>query len=557
MGSKNSISPSLLYGLKLGIIAVFVILFISAALIRVNAWIDSPLFYNLDTGRDYLIASHIVVYNEFPLAGPPSSAFPDFNTNVLFYYILAAFLTIKNSLFFAGLANVFLQVLSIALVYILAKKMFSLGTALIASLLFGFSQAVIAESYFPWQPQFAQFFVAISYFLLLLSYTRRNYPLILASIFLLFFSAAIHNSVLSLVPLFMIVVFFIIKRQKRGILHQLLALAMLVGSFFVLYTPMLIFLNKHNRELSSLMFSRDGYVMSLTIFFRNFLENTSSLIGQFFQHAGKDIFSLNIALILVVGACIPAYFIYYKKNKVRRIYVAVIGLAILQPILFSSILHTSQYHYFIVVYGLLIIFISEIIYTVFSKNLVTRAAGVVLVIALLAVFSSNFYFLNVLPRSSRASSILRVGAISSVAVDAAKVNPSLSRERQSMMDAMGAIEEEILRIQKSEGLSELNFFQIRHYVNGTEGPIVDASFWVQLEKDFNKKFTKINDTIGFLYESINDDVYIILICNGYHILDDKECTDNFLRDHPRYLLENRFYSTDPFSMHVANRNNQY
>jgi len=551
MGNKNSISPSLLYVLKLGIILALVILFVGAAFLRVNNWVDSPLFYNSDTGRDYLIASHIAAYNEFPLVGPPSSAFPDFNTNILFYYILAAFLTIKNSLFFAGLANVFLQVLTIALVYILARKMFSLGTALIASLLFAFAHAVLVQSYFPWQPHFSQVFFALSSLLLLVSYNRKSYALVLLSIFLLIFSVALHNSVLSLVPLFMIVVFFILKRQKKGILHQVSALAVAVGSFFLLYIPTLIFLNKHNRELSSLMFNRDSYAMSLNMFFRNFLENTSSLIGQFFQQAGRDIFSLNIILILVVGACIPAYFLYYQKNKTRRIYAAVIGLAILQPILLSSILHTSQYHYFIVVYGLLIIFISEIIYTIFSKNLVARAAGTVLVVALLVVFSSNFYFLNVLPRSSQVFGALAVGALSSTAVDAVKVSPSLSRERQSMMDAMGAIEAEIHKIKYANSLGDLDFFQIRHYVNGTEEPIVDASFWVQLEKDFNKRFTKINDTIGFGYESINDDVYIILICNGYPILDDKECTDNFLRDHPHHLLENRFYFVDPFLMYVA------
>ena len=530
----------------------FVVLFIFSALIRVNSWVNSPLFYNSDTGRDYLISNHIVAYNEFPLVGPPSSAFAGLNTNIIYYYILAAFLTIKNSLFFLGLANVFLQVLTIALVYVLAKRMFGLGTALVAGVLFAFSHAVLVQSYFPWQPHFVQFFAASSYLLLFLSYTRKSYPLMLLSIFLLLFSVAVHNSVLSLVPLFMIAAFFILRTQKRSIGHYILALATAAGSFFIMYIPTFIYLQTHNRELPSIIFRMDSYVMSAPLFFHNFLQNASSLIAEFLPHAGSDIFSLNIGLLLVLSLCVPVYFFYSQKDSSKKTYTLLIFLAILQPLLASAFLHTSQYHYFIAVYSLFIIFISEIIYTVFSKNILLKAAGAILFIMLLAVFSSNFYFIDTKQYLLRSVGTLNVAAISYATLDAVKVKRArFSREQQSMEETVAAMKKEIYKIQKVEGVSDFNFFQIRHYVKGTEDPVVDASFWIPLEKDFNKKLTKINDSIGFGYESINYDRYIILICNYYPVDDDKECTDNFLRQHPSHSLENKFYSTFPFLMYVA------
>ena len=91
-----------------------------------------------DASREYLISHHIYAYKEFLLTGTLNTIGYSLNSP-LFNYILALFLIIEDSIFSFGLINIFFQIFTIIIIYLIAKNLFSSRTALIASTLFIFS----------------------------------------------------------------------------------------------------------------------------------------------------------------------------------------------------------------------------------------------------------------------------------------------------------------------------------------------------------------------------------------------------------------------------------
>ena len=70
-----------------------------------------------DVARDYLVSSHIIQYKELPSVGPYASNDVVRNSPV-YYYLLAFFLLFQNNIFFLGLANVFLQIVTIFIILV-------------------------------------------------------------------------------------------------------------------------------------------------------------------------------------------------------------------------------------------------------------------------------------------------------------------------------------------------------------------------------------------------------------------------------------------------------
>ena len=206
----------------------FIFLLVASLLVRIYLFDYPPIeARGIEGSRDYLIARHIAQYHEFPLTGPSTLIHPLLSSPI-YYYFISLFLIIKDSVLFLVSVFILFQLLTITLIYKIAKS-FNPGTALIAALIFSFSVYILERSGNIWPNYAMQPFVNLSFFLLLLAYLRKSYKLLLFSTFIALFAAALQHSAFAMLPLLIIFVFLILKQQDKSIVHYLGVL--LVGKY--------------------------------------------------------------------------------------------------------------------------------------------------------------------------------------------------------------------------------------------------------------------------------------------------------------------------------------
>ena len=526
--------------------------------------------FGTEASREYLIGHHIIAYRDF-IAFGPSNALGDSFNSALFNYLIALVLVVKDDIFFLGLVNLFLQFLTIVFVYLIAKKLFSSGTALIASTFFTFSFVILQQATRLWQPHAMQAFISLSYLLLVMAYLKRSYPLLLASISVFIVGAAIHPSAYGVFPMFMLMATVILKKQQASIWRYVLLFCVSIGSFLLFYSQNILALVLRSGSLDSKTYFFNALrnlfpSTSLPDFFRIFFHNASALANQFFFHNNQPLISPNFILLFILILSVPLYFFYFQKHKSKKIYLLIILGFIAQMLILGSLLgYPFRFYYFTPLLGLFIISISEIINTVFSRYTIMKSTKVLLVILAVIVFYSPNH--RQLVRDTKDISRYISGNTRSFT---AAIFPHASNgtgrkplpffeERQGIQTVVDVIKKEIFEIQRKENEQDLNFFQIEFY----RDPPLDGSyphnsiFWVLLEKDLNKKFVVVNDTSNryLKYETINDDKYIFVICY-HHTPQRKSCMDMFLSQYQNYSLIKEPYSLSSFSVYVMKKVNE-
>lgn len=168
------------------------LLIILAGFILRALYLDYPLsdiFWWGDGSRDFLVASHIVKYGEFPSTGPYNLlATVGINNSPVYFYVLAALLTPFNHPLTLSFFNIILQTISLILVYLIARIMFGRGAGLLASSIFAFNPQIIKQSEYIWQPYLMQPVALLALYLLLRGLKVRSYLTLL-------FAFLLHSSV--------------------------------------------------------------------------------------------------------------------------------------------------------------------------------------------------------------------------------------------------------------------------------------------------------------------------------------------------------------------------
>lgn len=529
----STVKPLTIFSFKLQIYDIlFLALLLIGFFIRLS-FLDYPIFH--ESGRDYLLGKHIMEYKEFPLVGPTGLNIILKNSPV-FWYFIALLLTLQDNILFLLLVGIIFQILTIVIIYLLARRMFGVGTALIASMLFGFSyQSLLYQIKDFWQPWVMQPFISLSYISLLFAYLKGKYYLLLLSLFLLMFSGALYNSAFALVPIFALFAFLILKKHKWGPFHYIGAVGTVIASFVAFYFPVLIYMKGQGFNIKSLFFSEGRYIQNVSEFFVNLGNRIMIVSNEFFFNATESIFSLNNLLFFAVIVCVFLYFFHFQKDSKRRWYAALIVTVIAQPIIFASFLDQPFYnHRFALIFGLLMILIAEAINSVLSKNIILKVGKVALIILLIMVFSGGF---SVIHRIYRVSNFYNLRTINSIS------------------DVM---QTKIFEIQKEEGFEDINFFQIRMYnANYPPQALYSATYWAALERDLRTKFTKLQHVRGdrgFGYEPVNSQEYIFLVCERYNTKrynNNEECIEIFHARNSSYSLIENIYDQIPFSVYTA------
>lgn len=538
--------PHLVIFIKVHFYETFIcILLIISLLIRIANFNFQDLQYNLDGYRDYLVANHIIIYHEFPSTGPYNHYKPELKNSPTYFYLLAGFLIIQNDVLFLALVNIFLGLLTILLIYLLAKLMFSKSTGLLAAILFSFSQISIHQSiFYIWQPWVMQVFTLLGLLLLLYSYQKKNYPLLLSSIVIFIFSCSLYYSAFSLLPIFMLLVFYILKKQKKNNLYYVGVIETSLISILIFYLPTLIYLIDEKVAILPLVPAKG--LIPLKNFLPEFLSLSALFTDSYLFNFGRSIFSINNLIILIVLVSF-SYIINSSKDATKKAYYLILLFSILIPLVFVTLFQLNRppqpqttppiyglIHYFTISYPLLTILIADIIGSVFPKNPIIIAPKLLIAITIISLSSPFLYrYLDNLPNK-------------------------LFTKRQTQVPAVDAIRNEVVKMKYEEDLKNINFFQIRYYLRGRDIPIIDNStFWVILEKDLNTKLTRISDISTENFEPIGSDQIIFVVCNDYlnEIEEKNLCTDIFLKQNTIYSLTEKIYSTFPYSVYIAKRNN--
>lgn len=502
---------------------LFIVLLIYSLLLRINYL--SPPYLNGDSQRDYLVAHHIVSYNEQPQLGPWNGTFGVISSP-LYYYLLSLFLMIRDNIIVLQLTNVILQVINLGIIYLFAKKLFSPSTALIASILFIFSYTVLNQTIDFWQPAIMLPFFSLSCLLVLHSYLKRSYLILLLSTATFIFSGTVHNSVFSLLPIFIIsalLILRVLRRKVKAIWYYLGFCLVFLDTLLILHFPVVIYAVEKRMSISSL-FGKNLSLSSNELFI-GIIDNLRRFLDLFFNNGSREILSLPNLIFFAITITILIYFFFQKIDKERRVYTIIILLSISLPIVELSLMNKyPEKRYFTPVFVLLPIFIAQCINSTFTKFLLLKVFKVTLIALIIYIFSfdiSNFYIV--------AGGRERIDSVKPLALK---------------------LKEQAITIKEKEMRDNISFFQIRYYIEGSSFREFSHEVWNVLESEFNTKFTKYDGyrTAPTDIISTNTDDYIFVICNTENILDGRieTCINKFFLEYSDYTLENEVYTANDY-----------
>lgn len=330
---------------------LLLIILVASLLIRIQR-LDYPLSNTFEWGdgtRDYLVANHILKYQEFPQVGPYNLLYEvGVHNSPIYFYLISLFLIPFNNILTLSLVNIFIQLGVIILIYLITKNAFNHTTAITAALLFSFNPEVIKQADFVWQP-----YIMLPFALLALYLKLKFHNLL--GLATLCFASLLHSSAYPWIPLF----FLFPKKSANYYIFgfSLIFVTLLLNGFLGVHWDLLM---SHDSSLS---------------YFSNLTLNTNEFLRAFYLN--------NIlAVLLLIG-----FFITFKKTQNKKLLIFIFLLFIL-PIILASFFNKIRLHYIIlsmVAFPILVAKVTEVFKPV---------VRIIIVIALLVVFSGGFSYFN-------------------------------------------------------------------------------------------------------------------------------------------------------------------
>ncbi len=488
-----------------------------------------------DSNRDYLVAHHIVEYQEYPLTGPFAAVTKSRNSPS-YYYFLAAFAYIKDDPIFLRVVSGMLQVLTIFIIYKLARKLYDLPTAFLASMLISFNRYSLTQASHMWQPWVMQPFVNLSYLLLLFSYQKKNYYILLLSVFCFVFAGSIHTSAFSITPVLLVAVIAVLRTQKAKIKQYAGVVLMITVSLLAFYLPVIIAYLQNSSTLPTLSGTNILGIYNPLEMGLNMMKNISYLFGGSLFYTSTTI---NTNTFLTIIFCLMiAYYFYSKKQKLEKIYSVLLLFPIILILLCISLVKTSLFndfygiHYFTPIYGLLIILIARVSIFIFSKNKYTKMVGILLFSIYLGFVLSGVY------KNSYHN----------------KPNFTLKYLDDP---AINAIRDDVLTIKKTNNYPHFNFFKIEAPGGDKIGWKYKSTVFAVLERELDTRLVRIDDynQEGFTQLAAHNPKYVFLICPSptTHRSGSRNCVTNFLHSNKNFLYEKETYSNNLYRIELIKK----
>lgn len=512
-----------------------VVVFGLSFLLRLEIFTQFATFESsTDYARDYLVSHHMVAYGELPMYGPFGRLGPTANSPA-YYYLLAAFLLIKDSILFLGFMNVFLQALCVVLVFGLARLLFGNKTAYIASVFFCLFDFFVEQAFDLWQPYIMQPFLTLSLLLLAWGFKKRNDVLLWMSGSVFVFAATLHNSVLAITPLYIIAIFSCLYVQKPKLHRYVLAFSSMVATAVLLYLPLVLyFLKVHPARYADRFITPYGKGLSLEVLAQNIFSSLSTFFAT--------VFHLPPYLGVYVGAVfflVCWWYVAQERNRNKRIIVLFIISALFYNACAVGFLHIHAdvpiFLYFTPVYVLMTILTAELIVNLPLKIKLSFFIKVgIFALILHAGFTSDIF--------SRPQNLFHSLDFKMAHHD---TEFHVSNDLPFIYPTLDAL-------MQKEGIHSFRYFAINrpniNYIN-------DSLFWVPLEEHYGIPFVELPTTTGGEdFVPLAPDTYVVVRCVTQSV---ELCANYFLsfqlpKQPKQYVVEKVIYVSE-FSVYLLAR----
>lgn len=352
-----------------------ILLFSLLAILLLGAFLrfyrlDEYMTFLGDEGRDMLIMKKILVEGDLPLIGPPTSV-GNIYLGPLYYYMMAIPSAIfwMNPVASAGM-NALIGVLTVLLIYYLAKIWFGKTAALIASFLYAISPVAIIYSRSSWNPNPAPFFTLLGMLGIFKAHSTRNFRyLILTG---LSFAAAVqmHYLALILIPIagiIWLVETFYIKAPKR---HFWTGTILGVSAFSLMMSPLVVFDFKHNflnyRAMKELFTGSGAIQAESAANLGKFYDLLMNKLINRYMSAGNEV--LGFILLIIILTPIIYMIIKFIKSKVLDYPNFILGVWLMVGLIGLTLYQKDVYDHYL---G----FISPALYLLFASFLTIYFGG--------------------------------------------------------------------------------------------------------------------------------------------------------------------------------------
>ncbi len=285
--------------------------------------IDEYMTFLGDEGRDALVIQKILVNNDFPLLGAPTSVGNMYN-GPLYYYMMASAMAIwwMNPVA-AAIMVALIGTLTVALIYYLARSWFGKQAAIISATLYAFSPVNIIYSRSSWNPNPAPFFALLGIIGLYKSRKSGNYLWLVLTGGALAFAIQMHLLALILMPIFGVIWLNELReklKQGKQVKNFWKGSIFSVIVFLFLMSPIAIFDYKYNYQnfnaFKTFFFGDRATTVNLNPF--NTLERipaiySNNLINRYIT--GENYYLMILVSVLVLIPVAVFLFNLLKKRK--------------------------------------------------------------------------------------------------------------------------------------------------------------------------------------------------------------------------------------------------
>lgn len=169
-----------------------------------------------DMYRDFLVARNIALHGQWVWLGPWNGVFDSF-ASPLYNYILALPLLFSARLVVLSILNIAWQLVGALFLYVTGKKLFSTTTGVVAVLLYVAQRSVLQQGLWVFQPFVMIPFLYAAYACLSIAYRDKKFSFLLFAGALIAVAGAVHNSALTMLPVFFVAGYVIVRQNGWGL----------------------------------------------------------------------------------------------------------------------------------------------------------------------------------------------------------------------------------------------------------------------------------------------------------------------------------------------------
>ncbi len=533
------------------ILLVFSILALSFFL-RLRILDEGANYHLNDTHRDYLIASRIVRYHEFPLRGPAGYTKNLLPASPLYFYLTAGALWVNNSIMALGVWQIFADLLFATCIYLLARMLFGRLTAALALLFTAFADCFLYLAILPWQHSIVPPSTYFAYLLFYLSYLTKRAITLGAGVVLFVVSVAISPSgTIAAIPLVGIFLYILWRRRVFSTKHIITACG--TGVFVAIIIFIIPYLVRVFQGTVTTDSWAPGQLMTLWQhasdpgLLPRVWDRTLTFLQFFLPDQTKtQQATIQFFFISVTAAALYSALLSPKRENKQRLFVLLAGSILL--IIASFFVWSATvfpYYFFVPALGLFVIAAAHVIAELLkSKKLTAQLFAVVLILLTARTFFPSLQELL-------GETVLSLQ------------NKQLFSPRYHPDPAMGAIAKEIRRIKTDDRKAAYDFFEFKTYFHNPQTDVYteylwdNEHFWIGLEQELNARLVAIDDAQDLGWRPIGPAMkpYLFLVCK----LDEQKergvnldrCIAPFLSSYPKYKVTRTIFEDEIHAVHLA------